>query len=257
MTEPDRSHLAAELERTGIEPHVLAREVGHRTQSELSAGKMRSLLKGTRTQLSEDQWAAMCDFLSSQSNTAKPARKMSDRAPVNEDMRQTLCSELERSKLSITMIERRLAQRFSPLPQATVDRLRDGVLDTIDEELWDDLLALLRASPTRDAGSKAGLRNHRPPESRKTLDGQIPAHLARAGADYVPITQKIWRYLRNEEKRTGIPYNKLFDQLEDIPQGLSKDTVRNWIFGNVKSAERAYLEYIIAHYKYLPNVHSE
>ena len=73
------------------------------------------------------------------------------------------------------------------------------------------------------------------------------------GAEYIVITDSIYRQLHLERRRTLVSHNRLLKFRDDVPQGLRAYTVQQWMLGSTQSAERRYLDYVLAAYAALPD----
>lgn len=139
--------------------------------------------------------------------------------------------------------------------------------------LTDDIVQQLRAHQARtgigpaqlleDAEDKPpGLRTtdirswlaHRNKTAQKDLiDYVIRRWAAMPDQVVVPITPNMRDTLRREKQRTGLTLPNALVNRPDIPDGLSVGMIHGWLYGQVKTARREYLDYVLGLLKHLPD----
>ncbi|MCJ2187891.1 hypothetical protein [Novosphingobium beihaiensis] len=169
MTEADRDVLAGEFERTGVQPHVVGREITIQTGHTLTAARIRGLLKGTKSQIREDLWHAVLQWLGKKPDANKPyhVEPPPHKAhglrlgyiPITDEMRCELNRELARTKVELKRWVRTFPSRYSKISAQRISNWKTGRSRSANGKEWQFVVdTLLLGYPTDKIDTPASRR---------------------------------------------------------------------------------------------------
>lgn len=73
------------------------------------------------------------------------------------------------------------------------------------------------------------------------------------GRDRSPVTESYLKRLQRHRERSGVEPAGLFDGANGLPEGLSLGMVRQWLGGNIASARKDHMDYVLARWSAMPD----
>lgn len=151
------------------------------------------------------------------------------RIEYTDEMHQELLDEIRRTNMYSASFYRKFQHKIPSLTLNKIGELKRRYTKTVLRAEWKQILKLYKSLP-----AKAGYLSKVTSETNFRLSDQR-----------TPITETELSLLRHYRDQLGILPSKVFENADDIPQGLRPSLVVSWLSGNTSTAESGYVEWVL------------